>query len=325
MLATRWEYGDAVHVLTAVDDARIRRQRQHDEFFWLDLEDPTPAELDDLGGVLGLHPMSLEDTREFGQRPKVDVYEDNVLVVFYTARVTGAERTVAPIEVHVYVSGGYVVTVRRDSCSVLDELHATLAPQGTADEEALVYRIFDALTDAYYPVIEALEWRVDTLESEVLERARPEQREKIYRLRQDVRGLDRLVVTQRDHFQRASDAIRQLGGLSRGSREYLRDIGDHLAQIAGEFSRQTDDLIALTGTYFNANADRLNAVVTRLTIGGTFFLAWTLVTGFFGQNFRWLVDNVESKHDFLVFGIGALVVPTVVLGALFWVKRRDWF
>ena len=314
-----------MQVLNRLDDARIREQRERDEFFWLDLEDPTPEELTALGDLLDLHPVAMEDTLEFGQRPKVDVYEQNLLVVFYTARVTGPDRVALPIEVHVYVSGGYVVTVRRERCTVLDELHQALAPAGTADEASIVYRIFDALTDAYYPVIEALEARIDALESQVLERARPEQRVGIYRLRQEVRELHRLVATQRDQFGGTSDAIRRLGGLSRGSREYLRDVADHLAQITGEFSRQTEDLIALTGTYFNANADRLNSVVTRLTIMGTLFLAWTLVTGFFGQNFRWLVDNVESRHDFLVFGVGGLIVPTVIALGVLWIKRHDWF
>jgi magnesium transporter len=308
-----------------MDGPRIRGQRERDEFFWLDLEDPSPADLEALGDVLGLHPVAIEDTLEFGQRPKVDVYEDHLLVVFYTARVSGGDRMTQPIEVHVYIAGGYVVTVRRERCTVLDDLHRALAPMETADEEAVVYRIFDTLTDAYYPAIQALEGRIDALESDVLERARPEQRESIYRLRQEVRELHRLVATQRDQFGGTSDAIRRLAGLSRGSREYLRDVADHLAQIAGEFSRQTDDLIALTGTYFNANADRLNSVVTRLTIMGTLFLAWTLVTGFFGQNFGWLVDNVESKHDFLVFGVGGLVVPTVIALGVLWLKRDDWF
>ena len=63
-----------------------------------------------------------------------------------------------------------------------------------------------------------------------------------------------------------------LPGLARSAREYLRDVGDHLVQIAGELHRQQEDLTALTATYFNANANRLNAVATRLTIGGTFFL-----------------------------------------------------
>jgi magnesium transporter len=49
------------------------------------------------------------------------------------------------------------------------------------------------------------------------------------------------------------------------------------------------------------------------------------VTGFFGQNFGWLVDNIDTKHDFLLYGVGALIVPTVVLLTVFWVKRDDWF
>ena len=129
-----------------------------------------------MGDLLGLHAMALEDTREFGQRPKVDVYEKHVLVVFYTARLNGETGRVAhPIEVHVYVSGDFVVTVQREACDLLDRLHEALLPEGTDVEDYLVYRIFDTLTDAWYPVINAIEARVDALECEVLERARREQ------------------------------------------------------------------------------------------------------------------------------------------------------
>jgi magnesium transporter len=312
-------------VLTSVDDDRLGADRADDEFFWLDLVNPSDDDLDRLGRRLGLHPLALEDTREFGQRPKIDVYADNLLVVFYSARVADEGQAVEPVEVHVYVTGGSIVTVRRKPCTLLDEMHETLVPEDTEDETYLVYRIFDSLTDAFYPAIDALERRIDALEADVLERARPEQRPDIYRLRQDVRELHRLVVAQRDQFQNVTDAIRSLAGLAQGSREYLRDVGDHLAQVSGEFQRQMDDLNALTGTYFAANSDRLNAVATRLTIAGTLFLAWTLVTGFFGQNFGWLVDHIDGFGHFLVLGVGGLVVPSVVLLGLFWFKRRDWF
>jgi magnesium transporter len=315
-----------MEVLTRVDDDRIAAQRERDEFFWLDLFQPSPAELDELGRCLGLHPIALEDTKEFGQRAKVDVYDDNLLVVFYTARVTeDPDRIVEPVEVHVYASGSYIVTVRHTQCVLLDELHETLSPEKTHNEDYLVYRIFDSLTDAFYPAIEALEKRLDALEAQVLNRARPEQRPHIYRLRQDIRELHRIVSAQRDQFHSLTESMRSLAGLSRGSREYLRDVGDHLVQVAAEFQRQIDDLQALTGVYFAANSDRLNAVATRLTIAGTLFLAWTLVTGFFGQNFPYLINHIGGLHHFLIFGVGGLVVPTVVLLALFWVKRHDWF
>ena len=193
-------------------------------------------------------------------------------------------------------------------------------------EDYIVYRIFDVLTDAFYPVIEALEERIDSIEAQVLlGRPRQEQLVEIYRLKQRIQELSRRVVPQRDRFLAGTEAILNIPGLARGAKEYMRDVGDHLAQVAGELHRQQEDLTALTSTYFNANANRLNAVATRLTIGGTFFLIWTLVTGFFGQNFGWLVDNIDSRHDFFVYGVSAIVIPTLIVGTVFWIKRKDWF
>jgi magnesium transporter len=317
-----------MEVLETVDRDRLAELRERDEFFWLDLTGPPAEELKALGKSLELHPVALEDTVEFGQRPKLDQYGDHVLVVYYTVRHApeSGEAPVEPVEIHIYISGSFVVTVRRSTCTELDELHNELDTADPKAEHYIVYRIFDVLTDAFYPVIETLEERIDAVEAEVLlHKPRQEQLGEIYRLKQNVQELYRRVVPQRDQFLAGKETILNLPGLSRGTREYLRDVGDHLAQIAGELHRQQEDLQALTATFFNANANRLNSVATRLTIGGTFFLAWTLVTGFFGQNFGWLVDNIDQKHDFLIYGVGALVVPTVIIGTVFWVKRKDWF
>ncbi|MDP9384823.1 MAG: CorA family divalent cation transporter, partial [Actinomycetota bacterium] len=67
-----------------------------------------------------------------------------------------------------------------------------------------------------------------------------------------------------------------------------------------------------------------NQVVTRLSVLATFFVVGTLITGFFGQNFGWLVDNIDTKRDFLLFGVGGLVVPLLVLTAYFWLRRDEW-
>jgi magnesium transporter len=310
-------------VLTDLDADRIAAERRQGEFFWLDLAAPAPREIDALGKMLGLHPLALEDTREFGQRPKVDVYDQHLLVVYYSAAMRDGE--VEPVEVHIYLSGEFVVTVRRRGCDALDQLHDQLGETPTDDEGYLVYKILDTLTDAYYPAIDGLEARVDELEEQVLVRARREQLTSIYRLRQQVRELLRTAAAQRDHYVATAEAIRSLPGLRQGTREYLRDVGDHLVQVAGELQRQTDDLNALTATYFNTNADRLNAVATRLTIAGTIFITWTVFAGFFGQNFGWLVRHIDGPISFFTLGIGLPVGFTALAGAVMWFKRRDLF
>jgi magnesium transporter len=314
-----------MEVLTEVDRDRIAALRERDEFFWLDLQAPSPADVDAAGELLTLHELALEDTREFGQRPKLDRYPDAVLLVFYSAGVAPSGEEVEPIEVHLHVSGGFLFTARRSGCAELERLHAELVPEGLQAEDYIVYRVLDGLTDALYPVVDQLEARIDALEEAVLSDPDRRQLGAIYRLKQEVQALLRRLVPQRDMFSTATDAIADLPGLSHGKREYLRDVGDHLAQVTGELYRQADDLSALTSTYFNANANRLNRLATRLTVLATFFLIWTLVTSFFGQNFGWLVRHIDSFEAFLLYDGVGLVIPTVVAAVYFWRRRTEWW
>ena len=266
------------------DSEQITDHRRRDEFFWLDLAQPSDQDLDALREALDLHPMALEDTREFGQRPKVDAYQDYVLIVFFTALESDdPERVVHPVEVHVYVSGHWIVTVHREPLPLLQRLHDELEPAGTHEEDYLVYRILDGLTDAFFPAVVALEDRIDAVEAEVLERPRRELLGSVYRCKQEAHEAQWLIAGQRDQFQTASERILELAGLE-GTREYLRDIGDHLAQIGGELQRQErrPDL-AHRGSTSAPAPSGWNRTATRLSVVATFFVVWTLITGFFGQ------------------------------------------
>lgn len=71
--------------LTHIDEPRIREHLRRDEFFWLDLTNPGSDEIAQLGKIFGFHPLALEDTEHFGQRPKLDNYGDYIFLVFYGA------------------------------------------------------------------------------------------------------------------------------------------------------------------------------------------------------------------------------------------------
>jgi magnesium transporter len=265
----------------------------------------------------------MEDSREWNQLPKLDDYNDHVLIVFFTAEVNGD--TTRPIEVHVYVSGHWIVTLRR--CETpLDGLHDWLGSSDTEAEaeDQVLYHVLDSLADGWDPVVAEIDRRVDVVEAEVLERPRQTQLPTIYRLRQEVGELARRAGPQREIFPAGVDMIHSLEGFDRGDREWLRDIDAHLDGIASDLRRLSNDLSALTDTFFNANANRLNRLATVIALGSVFFLVWTMVTGFFGQNFKWLTDHVESERDFLVFGVGGMLVPTLVLAAVIWRRRGDW-
>jgi magnesium transporter len=114
-------------------------------------------------------------------------------------------------------------------------------------------------------------------------------------------------------------------------RPYLRDVRDHLLLVDEEVAAQRD----LLGTVLQANmavisveqtkiSVQQNSAIEQLTILATVFLPLTFVTGFFGQNFGWLVGHIEGPAAFAVYGIGGLLLPLVLpLVLLFvWLRLR---
>jgi magnesium transporter len=310
-----------VEVLTEIDASRIRRLRHAHDYFWLDLLDPSDADLDQLSELMGLHPAAIEDTREWDQLPRLDDYGDYVLLIFFTARLL--DGAAEPVECHVYISGDWIVTARKCKTQ-LESQHQWLAANDYEDEDQILYHILDALADGWDPVIDDIDRRVDLVESAVLGRPQQGQLTTIYRLKQEVHELGRRAGPQNLTFAKSIETIHNLEGLTHGSREWLRDVEVHLGAVASDLRRIGGDLGALTDTFFSANANRLNRLATYVAVGSLFFLIWTLVTGFFGQNFGYLTRHIDSRWAFFAYEIGALVIPTVVLAALLWWRRKDW-
>ncbi len=311
-----------MEVLRGIDAERIQRLLASRSFFWLDVVSPTHAELEQLSSLLDLHPAAVEDSHEWEQLPRLDDYGDHVMLVFFSAREL--DDRVEPVEVHVYVSGNWIITARR--CETrLDSQLAWVEANALDDENQVLYHVLDALADGWDPVIEILDRRVDEVEGSVLDRPQQHHLRDIYRLKQEVTELQRRAGPQHTGFVGALETIHALDGLPQGSLRWLRDVDAHLDSIASDLNRLSGDLAALTETFFNANANRLNRLATLVAVGSMFFLIWTLVTGFFGQNFGYLVDSIDSKRDFILFEAGSLALPTLILAVVLWWRRKDWW
>jgi magnesium transporter len=310
-----------VRELSAYNHDEIADLRARDEFFWLDLDTPDEATLEAIANQLGWHPLAVQDTREWKQRPKLDDYADHVLLVFYGLRRTSDPEEAKPLEVHIYVHGGYVVTIHRGA-SELAGIRERARRRKPPSEQGLVYLILDGLTDTYFPVLDAIDDAIDTVESEVTVEPRHEQVERMFRLKRQLLAIRRVVGPMRDIFSTQLDVLEDLPGLQHGARDYFRDIWDRLSRIAEQIDAYRDVLSSAMDVYLSSVSNRTNDVMKQLTIIATVFLPLTFITGFFGQNFGWLVQRVNSAVAFWGLGIGSVLVSCAILFTFF--RRRGW-
>lgn len=304
-----------------IDRDAIAGLLDRDEYFWLDLTGPGEAEIGELGEVFSFHPLALEDMLKRGQRPKLEDFGDYMFLVYYGAG-EGEGGEVELDEVHAFLSGGYIVTSHQRPCAALEEARQRLTAQTPRSEQFVIYRVLDGLTDTFFPVLDALDDRMERLDGEIFERATPSHLEQITALRRQLVALRRVSTPQRDLLARGVDDILEIPGLEADSRNYFRDVYDHAIRISDQIDAYRDLLAGTRDAYLSVVSNRLNQITKQLTVVATVFLPLSFVVGFFGQNFRWLVVNIDSSADFFVFGVGSLVLSVVVL--LLWFRRGSY-
>ncbi len=135
-------------------------------------------------------------------------------------------------------------------------------------------------------------------------------------------GLRRAITPQRDMFASLSGGVAELPGMSSEDERYFRDIYDHLIRISDLIDTYRDLLTSSMDVFLSTVSNRLNVVMKQLAVIATIFLPLTFITGFFGQNFGWMVSHIGGWPAFVGFGIGTELVALGMLLVLF--RRRGW-
>jgi magnesium transporter len=315
-------YRFVVPCLTTIDQQVIRDHLERDHFFWLDLTAPSERELAQLQELFGFHPLALEDTEHFSQRPKLDDYGDHVFMVFYGAWRHDPGDSEPLREVHLFISGRYLVTVHRDPLPPLDQQREQLTGRVLHSEQFLLYRVVDALVDSFFPLLSDMDDEIDELEAAVLENPDERLLERLFALKRELVAMRKVVTPQRDLFVRSVDEIARLPGFQLDERDYFRDVYDHLIRISDLIDSYRDLLSGATDLYLSTISNRQNDVMKQLTVIATIFLPLSFITGFFGMNFGYLVDHISSAWTFWLLGIGSMVATALVLLVFF--RRKRW-
>ena len=291
------------------------------QFFWLDVAKPETEHFETLREVFAFHPLAVEDSEHFGQRAKVDDYDGFVFLVLYGA-APDEDRLV---EVHCFYSERFLVTVHRDDCPAFTELRQRYEKrEGRIRKPSLLlYDVIDGLVDSFFPMLADFDDRIDELEDSIFIRADDRQLQEIFGMKRLLVGLRKAVTPERDAFAQLMGGVGALPGLSDDDERYFRDIYDHLIRISDLIDSYRDLLTGAMDVYLSTVSNRLNSVMKQLTVIATIFLPLSWLTGFFGQNFGWMVDHVGRWETFVGFGLGGELLVVIAMLAFF--RRRGWF
>lgn len=289
-----------------------------DCFVWVALRDATDAELTTMQREFGLHDLAVEDAHHGHQRPKVEEYGDTLFVVMHSVELNAIDELHVG-EVNVFVGHNFVLSVRNRS------QHSLLGVRERAEREPhllrhgagfVLYALMDAVVDRYFPVIDAMETELEGVEEQIFVRGAARMNiEQLY-------GLKRRIMTVKHAVTPLMESTNKLWSgrvpaVCEGSREYFRDVYDHLVRINGTLDNLRDTI----GTAIQVNLAMVTIEETettkRLAAWAGIFAVATALAGIWGMNFE-RMPELKWQYGYPM----ALGLIALACGLLYWRFRR---
>jgi magnesium transporter len=285
---------------------------------WIRLEGLAQSKLDALGAVFDLHPLAIEDVRNHRQRPKVEDYPNLTFVVARAPRWNRENDEMSWLTVGVFLGPDFLITCCTDPVAELDVVERRLLAAKPSPKTATIdhafYQVLDTIVDSYFPLMDALEDRIEALEEGII--ASPEQSEL-----ERVLSLKRVVSQTRKTVFPMREAMVELEkGEHPNIRDetciYLRDVADHMTRLA-ERLEHVKEVAVLTQETYNATLQSQTNKTVKLLTAFTIVLAVPMLIGtFFGM-------NLDGIPDWTFWNV--VVASSLLMVPLYYAARRfDW-
>lgn len=303
-------------------DVTIGRCREIVEKYsvtWVNVVDPDGRTLEELETLFGFHPLALEDALNQDLTPKVEMYDS---VAFIVARTIVWAEEIETDQLSLFVAKKFIVTIHDKVFPQLEDVRIRLRKKdprllkGGAD--FLAYNVLDVLVDSYFPHLDRLQNIIDELEEKALQNPSRETANTIHQFRRDLLLLRNSLRPQRDAFAQLSRT--EVPVFTKQTREYLRDVYDHMIQTLDRLDTLREVSSGLMEVYLTVVNNSLNEVMKTLTIIATIMLPLSLIASAYGMNVAF-----PGKEDMSGFAVSIILMAIVGAIMVMYFRRKKWF
>jgi len=316
---------DASRVALVAKDAHATEEAPKGGFIWFDVTDPTAEGMRLLQERFKLHPLAVEDALHAHQRSKVEHYPGFVLVVVHSVFRDAEQHRLGLHELNLFIGENFVISVRHGhgfKTEDITERWDRLPREWQSRPSSLFYVLLDQIVDEYAPFADDLENELRDLRHLLIGDA-PRGKGII----REIFVLGELAATAHTVAFPLTDVLTDLlhAGepvVSEAEVPYFRDIRDHAQHVVARLAHAQAMADRAVDLYHVLENSSQGAVSKRLTQLATVFLPLTFLTGFFGQNFGFLVNAlIVSRTSFWVFCVGGELLALLL--TILYVRRID--
>jgi magnesium transporter len=275
-----------------------------------------------IGSVVGLDSLALEDLLNTDHRPKVEVFDEALLVILKMLAFDQGSDSLVSEQVSIALGRNLVISFQERPWDLFDgvreRLQTTRGRMRHRGPDYLAYALIDAVIDGYFVVLEQLSERLTDLEEELAGQPQRNTLQRIHQFKRDLIVLRKAVWPLRE----------VVAGLERDGAElidertapFLRDLYDHVIQVIETVETLRDTVSGLLDLYLSSVSQRTNEIMKVLTVMATIFIPLTFLAGVYGMNFQYMPE-LQWRWGYPALW---LFMITCAAGMLIAFRRKNW-
>ncbi|WP_042281077.1 magnesium/cobalt transporter CorA [Candidatus Protochlamydia sp. R18] len=281
-----------------------------------------PASIASIGKRFDLHALIQEDILNTSQRPKLDIYQNQVFIVARFLKYNQQEHQIQDEQISLIFGENLLISFLEQDKDVFISVKERLR-QGNVrirkqKADYLAYALLDTIVDHYFIVLEKIDTNLDHLEEELVRSPKPGTLQSIQRAKQEIAVLKRSIWPMREvvnRFQRIEPPL-----VNTHTQIFLKDLYDHIIQNNDIIDGFRDVVSGMLDIYLSNINIRSNEIMKVLTIVSTIFVPLTFISSIYGMNF----DSMPELHYPFGYPLIMLFMLTLSLLMLHYFRQKKW-
>jgi magnesium transporter len=284
-----------------------------------------PEEIHKFAEIFRIHPLTVEDILDTGQRPKTEEFDDYLFITLKAVNPGGGDGPEEDLffeHISIVVTGDTVLTFHERPGDYFDGIRKRILNNAgrirRMGADFLAYTIIDAVVDEYFVILDSLGSGMEEFEERAIDENDESFTRDIQKIKRNFLRIRRVVWPLRESISllmrldssRISDALNP----------FLKDLLDHIVQAAETVETYRELIAGVMEVNLSSISNRMNKVMKVLTIISTIFIPLTFIVGVYGMNFAHMPE-LGLRHAYPVtWGVMVLIA----IGMLIFFKRRRW-
>jgi magnesium transporter len=266
-----------------------------------------------------IHPLTIEDILDTGQRPKVEEFDDYLFIII---KGVNPSDELDFEQISIVITENTVITFQEKPGDFFDGIRKRILNNAgrirRTGTDYLAYAIIDAVVDEYFVILDRMGDTIESFEERAIDEGDNTFIRDIQTVKQNLLRIRRIVWPLRESINILTRLENKL--ITRELEPFFKDLQDNIMQAVETVESYRELIAGEMEVNLSAVSNRMNKVMKVLTIISTIFIPLTFIVGVYGMNFNFMPELGMRYAYPATWG----VMLFIAIGMIILFKIRKW-